>query len=135
MRILEKNNTVFHLYDSIEEMPAVLHNEFNIALLESEGIGFGIESLKTHNQKILDFLNFKSYDFALEQAKNQHFCLVNIEKNYNPKRAAFCHLIYSIDDKQPVSRNVDYLFGQIQAIDDETIEMFVEDIKKKSAPN
>ena len=135
MRVLEKNNTVFHLYDSIEEMPAVLHNEFNIALLESEGIGFGIESLKTHNQKILDFLNFKNYAFALEQAKNQHFCLVNIEKNYNPKRAAFCHLICSIDGKQPVTRNVEYLSGLIQLIDDETIERLVEEIKKKLMPN
>jgi hypothetical protein len=135
MRLIEENNLVIHIYDAIEEIPALFHNAFNIAILESQEIGYGIGSLKEHNQKILEFLQFNKTDYALEQAKNQSFCLANMESNYNPKRAAFCNLICTINNKEPLSREVDYLLALIKDISEETIDKAVEEVKKKLLTN
>lgn len=135
MREVNKGNTTVLIYDSIEELPATLHSDFNIAILEDENIGQGIESIEQHNRKILDFLVMGNSEYALEQAKNQNFCIQNTKGGYNAKRTAFCHLIHSINGVEPATRNAEFLAERIKEIDELTIEETVNDLKKNSILN
>lgn len=131
MLIIDKNDCKVLVYDSIEEMPATQHNEFNIAILEDENVGSTIESVEKHNRQILDFLLMQNSEYALEQAKNQNFCIQNIKGNNDTKKTAFCHLIHSVNGIEPVSRNVEFLSRLIEPIDNESIYTAVDEIKKK----
>jgi len=135
MLIIDENNTKILVYDSIEELPATQHNDFNIAILEDENIGSNIDAIERHNRQILDFLLMGNIEYALEQSKNQNFCIQNIKANYDFKKTAFCHLIHSINGIEPVSRNVEFLTKLIEPIKTETIYFAVEEVKKKLTQN
>lgn len=135
MRIIKTGDLVVNIFDSIEELPASNHNEFNIAILEDENIGNGIEAIEKHNRQILDFLLLNNAEYALEQAKSQNFCIQNTKLGYNSKRVALCNLIHSINGKEPISRNTDFLIEQIAEISDTDIENTVNDLKKNLIPN
>lgn len=135
MLIIDENECKVLVYDSIEELPANQHNEFNITILEDENIGSSIESIERHNRQILDFLMMQNAEYALEQAKNQNFCIQNVKANYDLKKVAFCHLVHSINGIEPVSRNVDFLSKLIDKISIETIYTAVDEVKKKLIAN
>ena len=135
MLIIDENGCKVLVYDSIEELPANQHNEFNIAILEDENIGSNIESIEKHNRQILDFLMMNNAEYALEQAKNQNFCIQNIKANYDFKKTAFCHLIHSINGIEPASRKVEFLSKLIEPIPLQSIYTAVDEVKKKLIPN
>lgn len=135
MLIIDENDCKVLVYDSIEELPANQHNEFNIAILEDENIGSDINSIERHNKQILDFLLMNNSEYALEQAKNQNFCIQNIKAGYDFKKTAFCHLIHSINGVEPASRNVDFLNRLIEPIKLESIYTAVDEVKKKLTSN
>ena len=135
MKTISQDDLVINYYDSIEDLPASLHNEFNLSVLEDENIGSGIDAIKKHNQQIMDFLLMGNTEYALEQAKQQNFCITATKEKYSYKRQAFCHLIHSVNGREPISRTDNFLLDKIQSIGDEVINGIVNEVKKNFQVN
>ena len=94
-----KNPIEITMYESIDDLPAKNHMEFNKYMLLSAGLGTEFKDIdENHLSNMLSLINDKE---KLTQVINNLRGLVwNILEGTNVNNLAFCTLIYSINGKE-----------------------------------
>ena len=94
-----KNPIEITMYESIDDLPAKNHMEFNKYMLLSSGLGTEFKDIdENHLSNMLSLINDKE---KLTQVINNLRGLVwNILEGTNVNNLAFCTLIYSINGKE-----------------------------------
>jgi hypothetical protein len=85
------------LYDSIEEMPITVFQDFNRYLLIDAGVGGDIESIDTHLARLNQYFAKKDAQNFTKQIRNLRQNLAFVISRTSPRMLSFAALVHSVN--------------------------------------
>lgn len=134
MKILQLNNKIIKLYDSIDEMPIVNFQKYNKYLLIDSGVGSDADDIDAHITKIAKLIKADNKVKALQELQNMRQNMHMVNSEISPKYLAFAALIHDIDGEKVTDLSDDSLkaiLGSINEIRHSKIIEFLLGLKKK----
>lgn len=124
------------LYDSIDEMPMRVFNDFNQALLVDANVGFQVQDLDKRLGEAYQHLEAKDQDGALKSLRNLRITFHNATIGNNTKANAFAVLIKTYNgfkinlDEMSLDEIMEKLYDAGLTMGD--VQETLSEVKKKS---
>jgi hypothetical protein len=94
------NGRQIEIYESIEEMPVTVFQNFNRFLLIDAGVGGDIESVDTHLARLSQYFKKGDTKNFSKQIRNLRQNIAFAISRTNPKALAFGALVYKVNGKK-----------------------------------
>lgn len=99
MKKVKFNGNYLELYDSIDELPITIYQEYNRYVMIDAGIGSDMASIASHTSTIRRYISNGDKKNANQALNNLHQNIVFVVSNTSPKMNAFVSLIKTMNGK------------------------------------
>jgi len=94
------NGLTLEMYDSIQELPILRFQMFNLNAMLDAGIGSDLSAYNNHCNKVVRFIDLEDKESAKREIQNKnqnlHFIMMNVSPEYN----CFAAMIYKINGRE-----------------------------------
>lgn len=126
------------MYDSIQDLPVVRFQMFNLNAMIDAGIGSDLSAYDNHVNKAIRFIDIDDKDSAKKEIRNKQQSVHFIMANVSPEYKCFAAMIYKIDgreilDSDLVGNGVDEIMKELSSkkFSIKNFRTVLSDLKKK----